>query len=147
MIESEQLEQDKNFDIFVSHSSYDRSDVIDFSKLLNDTGLHTYVDWISDLHFLKRDFLGRHTVDVLLNRLRQSKILIYYHTQSSESSYWIPWEIGYFMGMKKNIFIYNPHQLPLPQYLVGFQTLVLTNGVIFIKDSNNKLDSDYLATI
>jgi hypothetical protein len=140
MIDNEQLEDQKDYDIFLSHSSLDRQDVIDFSKILNKNGLHIYVDWINDLHFLKRDLLGSDTIEVLLDRLNKSKVLIYYHTQNSSNSYWTPWEIGYFMGLNKEVFVYNPNHFELPAYMLKHQNLVLRDEVICIVDTGEVFD-------
>lgn len=139
MIENEQLEQHKQYDIFLSHSSFDREEIVDFSKILNTNNFHTYVDWINDLHYLKRDLVGDDTTDILLDRLKKSKILIYYHTENSLNSYWTPWEIGYFIGLNKTVYVYNPYKLELPIYLTKHQTLELNSNLIYIKEKGEKL--------
>lgn len=139
MIDNGQLEQYKEYDIFLSHSSYDRDEVIRLAKIFNSIGLHTYTDWINDLHYLKRDLLSNETTKILIDRLNKSKILVYYITESSLDSYWTSWEIGYFMGLGKEIFIYNPDKLEVPHYIVKFYNLQIKDNLIVLENADKTI--------
>jgi hypothetical protein len=138
-IYNEQLEDINEIDIFLSHSSLDRDKLVIFFKLLNQNGFYTYLDWVNDRHYLKRELLNINTVNVLLKRLQKSKILIYYHTEASNNSPWTPWEIGYFSGLHKKVFIYNPSQINKSFFLNIYPEITIENNQIFISEQNKKI--------
>ena len=49
---------------------------------------------------LSRDNVSKDTAKVLQKRMKQSKCLIYATSENSSSSRWMPWELGYFDGIK-----------------------------------------------
>lgn len=122
-IYEDNLEQIKDFDIFLSHSSNDRENIIRLYKNLNDQNFHVYIDWVNDKYALNRNLLNNNTVNVIIQRLIKSKVLIYFHTESSANSQWTPWEIGFFHGLGKPIFVFNPNKLKLPYFLKVYPTL------------------------
>ena len=40
------------------------------------------------------------TAEILRNRMRNSNTLLYVHSQHSKMSRWMPWELGFFDGLK-----------------------------------------------
>lgn len=87
------------FDIFLSHSIADAEIVLGIKQLLEESGLKVYVDWVEDAQ-LDRRAVTKETAAVLRKRMRQSKSLIYLSSDNSNSSKWMPWELGYFDGFK-----------------------------------------------
>lgn len=87
------------FDIFLSHSIADAEIVLGIKQLLEETGLKVYVDWVEDAQ-LDRRAVTKETAAALRERMKQSKSLIYLSSESSSSSKWMPWELGYFDGFK-----------------------------------------------
>lgn len=87
------------FDVFLSHSISDAEIVLGIKQLLEESGLKVYVDWIEDTQ-LDRKAVTKETAEALRRRMRQSKSLIYLSSDSSSSSKWMPWELGYFDGFK-----------------------------------------------
>ena len=87
------------FDVFLSHSFLDAELVLRLKELLEDTGLTVYVDWIDDNDFDRRRVTPA-TADRLRLRMEHSRSLIFAVTESSPSSKWMPWELGYFDGHK-----------------------------------------------
>jgi hypothetical protein len=85
------------FDIFLSHSSLDRDEVLDLVRLFNKSGYSVYVDWIFDQQ-LDRSRVTPQTAGTLRNRMNQSNGLSYLATSNSSQSKWCPWELGYFDG-------------------------------------------------
>ncbi len=85
------------FDIFLSHSSLDREEVITLVELFNNCGYSVYVDWIYDEQ-LDRNNVTKETAEALRTRMLQSKGLAYLATGNSANSKWCPWELGYFDG-------------------------------------------------
>lgn len=89
----------KTYDIFLSHSSLDKKQVLTLLKLFNEAGYTVYVDWIEDTQ-LDRNNVTKATAQVLKNRMKTSKGLSYLTTSNSTSSKWCPWELGFFDGLK-----------------------------------------------
>lgn len=87
------------FDVFLSHSIADAEIVLGIKLLLEASGLKAYVDWIEDTQ-LDREAVTKETAEALRLRMRQSTFLIYLSSDSSSSSKWMPWELGYFDGFK-----------------------------------------------
>jgi len=105
-----------SFDIFLSHSYSDREIIPALKKKLENFGFSVYVDWITD-HLLSRESVTKETAQVLQKRMSQSKCLIYATSENSSTSKWMPWELGYFDGIKdKMVGI-----LPLKKCNNGFQ--------------------------
>ena len=85
------------FDIFLSHSSLDREEVINLVGLFNNCGYSVYVDWMYDAQ-LDRSNVTEETAEALRTRMLQSTGLAYLATGNSANSKWCPWELGYFDG-------------------------------------------------
>lgn len=137
-IYEDNLEQSKDFDVFLSHSSNDRKNVVLLYKLLNKNHFHVYIDWVNDKYALKRNLLNKNTANVVVQRLNKSKVLIYFHSEESLKSQWTPWEVGYFQGIGKQVFVYNPKNLELPTFLQIYPTIHIRNSTIFVYDGENE---------
>ena len=87
------------FDVFLSHSSSDKRFVFGARRLLEEQGLTAYVDWIDDPQ-LDRTQVSTATASTIRTRLKQSDSLLYATSTNSSSSKWMPWEIGYFDGLR-----------------------------------------------
>ncbi len=87
------------FDIFLSHSYNDKKIIPALKKELEKMGYTVYVDWITD-KLLSRNDVNKKTAEVLQIRMKQSKCLIYATSKNSQKSRWMPWELGYFDGIK-----------------------------------------------
>ena len=92
------IEED-SFDIFLSHSFQDKEIIPALKHTLEDMGYSVYVDWITD-RLLSRNDVNKETAEVLQKRMQQSKCLIYATSDNSKNSRWMPWELGYFDGIK-----------------------------------------------
>jgi hypothetical protein len=90
------------FDIFLSHSTKDSELVAGLKLLLEDMGFKVYVDWIEDPQ-LSRTHVTKHTAKALQVRMRQCRSLIYAFSNNSSESRWMPWELGYFDGIKQKV--------------------------------------------
>lgn len=88
-----------NFDIFLSHSMQDSEIVFGVMEILKNLGYKVYVDWIVDKQ-LSREKVNSETAQILKNRMKQSRSLLYLATGNSSDSKWMPWELGYFDGIK-----------------------------------------------
>lgn len=89
----------KTYDIFLSHSSSDAGLVAGLKLELEDLGYSVYVDWIEDPK-LSRANVTKETALVLQARMKQCKALLYAFSENATNSKWMPWELGYFDGIK-----------------------------------------------
>jgi len=91
---------DQKVDVFLSHSSAEPEEILlGIKSLLEDLGLSVYVDKYSDSH-LSPDTVTKATAQVLRGRMRSSNTLLYIYSQHSKQSRWMPWELGFFDGLK-----------------------------------------------
>jgi hypothetical protein len=95
---------DKNYDIFLSHSSNDARIIWGIKKELENSGHSVYVDWIDDSQF-ERSKVDKKTAQILRQRMESCKTLIYVFTNNAKTSKWMPWELGYFDGAKGKVAI------------------------------------------
>ena len=65
--------------------------------------LTVYVDWIDDPQ-LDRAKVTVKTAALLRERMKACSSLVYAHSANSPNSVWMPWELGYFDGLR-------PHQV------------------------------------
>ena len=91
------INENDEFDIFLSHSYADRNIIPNLKKALELMGYKVYVDWIND-RLLSRENVTKETAEILQKRMKQSKSLFFATSENSPSSKWMPWELGYFDG-------------------------------------------------
>lgn len=96
------FQSSKTYDIFLSHSFQDADLILGFTKELEKRGYSVYVDWIEDGQ-LDRSNVNTATANQLKFRMKHCKCLLYISTDNSSFSKWMPWELGYFDGMKGKI--------------------------------------------
>lgn len=89
----------KHFDVFLSHCYADvrlnRKRIIQLKKWLETKhSLTVYIDWIND-PLLSRSAVSRATAETLRQRMRQSDCLFFATSETSSSSKWMPWELGF----------------------------------------------------
>lgn len=90
----------KEYDIFLSHCRED-AEVIGGAKIiLEKEGVSVYVDWIEDPQ-LDRARVTSTTAAMLRMRMRACKSMLFATSESSPSSKWMPWELGYFDGLRQ----------------------------------------------
>lgn len=87
------------FDIFLSHSSKDADLVRGVKLILEGLGFTVYVDWATDPQ-LDRANVTKATAALLRKRMGQCNSLLFAATENAPSSKWMPWELGYFDGLK-----------------------------------------------
>ena len=91
---------DQKFDIFLSHSSGETQEVLlGVKALLEDNGFSVYIDKYSDPQ-LSPENATQKTATILRDRMRNSNSLLYLYSQHSKRSRWMPWELGFFDGLK-----------------------------------------------
>jgi hypothetical protein len=92
-------ENKSKFDVFLSNSIRDEELVIGVENIFKGMGKTVYIDWVFDKH-LSRDSVTKETAETLRHRMKQSSKLLYLATDNASSSKWMPWELGYFDGLK-----------------------------------------------
>jgi hypothetical protein len=97
-------ERRTSFDIFLSHAIRDKELVLGAKAILERSGRTVYVDWIVD-DDLDRAQVSGATADRLRRRMDQCSALFYLHSRSSQTSRWMPWELGFFDGSNGNVAI------------------------------------------
>lgn len=107
--ESRTYTSGKTHDIFLSHSYADAEIILGLYRELTDTGRSVYVDWIEDAH-LDRDAVTHATAALLRERMKQCKSMLFATSNTSSTSKWMPWELGFFDGFRGRVAI-----LPISQ--------------------------------
>lgn len=95
-VENKQVEK---YDVFLSHSSLDKTLILSLVDLFVEAGYAVYVDWIEDEELDRRNITVK-TAQVLKKRMNNSRGLAYIATANIINSKWCPWELGYFDGKK-----------------------------------------------
>jgi hypothetical protein len=93
----------ESYDIFLSHSFDDAEAIYGVKRMIEALHLSVYVDWIDD-PTLNRSKVTVKTAAVLRERMKACSSLVYAYSANSSNSTWMPWELGYFDGIK-------PHQV------------------------------------
>jgi hypothetical protein len=88
-----------SYDIFLSHSFDDAEAIYGVKRMIEALNLRVYVDWIDDPN-LDRSRVTVKTAAVLRERMKACSSLVYAHSPNSSNSVWMPWELGYFDGIK-----------------------------------------------
>jgi hypothetical protein len=90
----------ETFDVFLSHCLKDAEVVAGVKVLLEEQGHKVYVDWIVDRQ-LDREKVTPETANVLRRRMQASQSLLFATSDNSPDSRWMPWELGYFDGLRQ----------------------------------------------
>ncbi len=95
-------EQNKRFDLFISHSFSDKEVVYGLMKIFNSANYSVYVDWVYDSQ-LDRNNVNASTAKLLRRRMQGCGGLAYVATSNITHSRWCPWELGYMDGRKNGL--------------------------------------------
>lgn len=90
----------EHFNIFLSHCVADAELILGVKRLLEEEGHKVYVDWIVDKQ-LDRGNVSPDTANTLRERMRASDSMLFATSESSPTSKWMPWELGYFDGLRQ----------------------------------------------
>lgn len=80
------------YDVFLSHSSLDKKDILSLVDLFVNAGYAVYVDWIEDEE-LDRSEVTPKTAQLLKKRMNSSQGLAYVASSNTAQSKWCPWEL------------------------------------------------------
>lgn len=95
----------KEYDYFISHSSKDSEAVQSLIVAENQQKKNVFCDWINDVDYLKRHLVCDATLKVIERRMEQSRALIFVESENSRKSIWCKYELNYFRGLGKPIFM------------------------------------------
>ncbi|MBZ9790495.1 toll/interleukin-1 receptor domain-containing protein [Rhizobium sp. 3T7] len=127
------------YDVFLSYSSQEPHEIIlGVREVLIGYGLTVYVDKFVDPS-LTPDKVTKDTAETLRTRLRQSKSLLYLHSDNSHISKWMPWELGYADGLHGKVGVFPVTEKAKSNY-VGQEYLGIYPYVEHAEDSTTKLD-------
>ena len=87
------------FDIFLSHSFHDAEIIAGVARLIEQDGTSVYVDWRDD-PLLDRSRVTPETAGRLRERMAHCRFLLYATSPNTTNSRWMPWELGYFDGLR-----------------------------------------------
>lgn len=99
-----QVSPDQEFHIFMSHSILDADIVYTLRNKIMKMGYSIYIDWIMDGQ-LDRSKVDKETALILKLRMKNCSCLLFTTSDNSPSSTWMPWELGYFDGLKERVAI------------------------------------------
>ncbi len=124
----------RNYDIFLSHSIRDCDLILGMREILVDLGYSVYVDWFED-PTLDKPKVSAETANLLRKRMNRSKSMLYITNENIENSKWMPWECGYFDGLKEKVAIVPVKTTDLAtffgkEYLSIYPWCVKVDGVL-----------------
>ena len=125
----------KTYDVFLSHSVKDAELILGMKGLIEDLGYSVYVDWIDDPE-LDRNKVSKETAKKLKGRMNSSKSLFFVTTENADSSKWMPWECGYFDGIKDKVAIVPVKKISFSNEYDGQEYLGLYPYAIREKSNN-----------
>ena len=133
--------ENTEFDIFLSHSFLDKSDIQGLYQELSDFGFRVYVDWIVDPH-LDRNNVTQSSASLIQTRLKYSKSLLLAISTNVAMSKWMPWELGYVDGnTNKCAIVPVSNERNPPNFFKGTEYLLLYP---FIKKARSENGVDKL---
>jgi hypothetical protein len=94
-----QFSKAQTYDIFLSHANEDAKLILGLKVLLEEKRYRVYVDW--DDPELDHNVVDARTAEILRVRMSSCSSLAFATTQNSPKSKWMPWELGYYDGLKK----------------------------------------------
>jgi hypothetical protein len=104
LAEAAQIPLDTSFDVFLSHSYKDATAIADdvllgIKAIIERYRYTVYVDWVIDPHLSRNNVTSR-AAEILRERMKHSRSLLFVTSTNSSDSKWMPWELGYVDGAK-----------------------------------------------
>lgn len=125
--DSVNFSESKIYDIFLSHSYSDKDDIERIAQNFVSYGLSVYIDWKEDAQ-LQRNDINPTTAQTLKDRMEQCNNLVFVTTENYPKSKWMPWELGYFDGLKGKVAIlpvvHNPTNTYKGQEYLGLYPFI-----------------------
>jgi nucleoside 2-deoxyribosyltransferase len=93
------------YDIFLSHAAQDGEEADKVRAILIDAGFRVYCDRHDD-PMMKHDEVDEATANTLRERMRRCNAMVYVVTHNAPDSKWMPWELGFFDGVRGKVSVY-----------------------------------------
>jgi len=115
-----------DYDIFLSHAAADKREADEVRAILMKK-FRVYCDRYDDPK-LDRSHVNADTANTLKERMRQCNAMVYVATRNAPVSQWMPWELGFFDGVRGKILVYPVDEAALKaarnqEYLSLFKIL------------------------
>jgi hypothetical protein len=117
--ESTAYKSDRTYDIFLSHSALDAEVIYGLKIELESKGFSVYVYWIEDPQ--ARETVDAATAAKLKARMHSCIGLLYAASANASTSRWMPWELGYFDGVKNRVAVAPIEGNNQTYYFKGFK--------------------------
>lgn len=123
----------QQYDVFLSHSSLDVTELLHLKSTLNTQGYTVYIDWVNDHEMLNRVNQDDNTWNALYMRMDQSSRLLYVMTDNSINSVYTKREVLYFKEKHKPVFVFQPNAISKekPEYLDGCKEIKSISPISF----------------
>jgi hypothetical protein len=123
------------YDIFLSHAAADDQEVDDVRSMLLKADFRVYCDRYDDPQ-LDRSKVTVATANTLRERMRRCNAMVFVMTRNSSESKWMPWELGFFDGVRGTVLVYPVDEPALAaahaqEYLKLFK--ILTPGSLTLQ--------------
>jgi hypothetical protein len=114
-------------DIFLSHAAQDADEADKVRAMLLEAKFRVYCDRYDDPE-LDRSNVTAATAERLKQRMRRSNAMVFVATRNSHLSKWMPWELGFFDGVRGKVLVYPVDEAALDaahqqQYVSLFKIL------------------------
>lgn len=90
----------QSYDIFLSHAHLDAEQILGLKRIFERNGQSVYIDWVDDAQ-LDRNQVTAATAELLRLRMAASASFIFATSNNTPDSKWMPWELGYFDGLRR----------------------------------------------
>lgn len=87
------------YDVLLSRAYEDAEMIAGVKAMIEQEGLAVYVDWIEDPQ-ADRSRVTPRTADMLRQHMSHCRFLLFVTSNASPDSKWMPWELGYFDGIR-----------------------------------------------
>ena len=104
-LENRKYDENKNYDLFISHSYMDKKLVEVLYGKFEEAGYSVYIDWKEE-ELQNRENVSANTANILKRRINNCLGLAYIATENITKSKWCPWELGYSDGKKNKAAIF-----------------------------------------
>ncbi len=89
----------RDFQVFLCHDTDDKDEIRALKAYFENKGIRAYVAEIDDPQISWKG-INKKTASVLQNRMKECSKLYYILSKNSQASTWMPWEVGFFNGIK-----------------------------------------------
>ena len=98
------FEISKTYDIFISHSYLDKTEIEALYYIFEECGYTVFIDWKQE-ELQDRNEVSKEVANKLRKYMANCKSLLYVSTKNSSNSKWCPWELGFVDGLNGRVAI------------------------------------------